>query len=177
MGAFYAKTLEKIESWNDTIKAPLNLTQSRTRPCPHPLWFCFTFFLLMWSLTSAGAQNVREGLRFELRKRWDPFRGPLPERAKANTHSLMNSIKSTGTQRVGAPESRTGVGADAAQIMGCPWLLSAWLRLMAGKISAGKLCKKKTLENNKSVSNKGRGSFCPSDVCKRLKMNSQFSCL
>lgn len=23
----------------------------------------------------------------------------------------------------------------------------------------------------------GRGSFCPSDVCKRLKMNSYFGCL
>lgn len=54
---------------------------------------------------------------------------------------------------------------------------------MVGNISAGKLCKKnkRTLEYNKSVNNKGgerwQRSFCPSDVCKRLKMNSYFSCL
>lgn len=51
---------------------------------------CFTFCLPGSFLTSAGVQNIHEGLRFGLRKKRDPFRGPPPERTKANTHNPLN---------------------------------------------------------------------------------------
>lgn len=169
MGAVYAKTLEEAESWTISLR-------SFPQRCGCALLsFCLCDPLLLLerktSVKVSALDFISDGILFTVHclkeqrqthiHSWTPLNPPgcsaLALRGRGQGGCSSDNKLSVTSERVAASHGGKHFCWEIVQQKEPNRnIMTVWITKLAST---------------------GRGRFCPSDVCKRLKMNSHFSCL